>query len=93
MNGTSPPESAAVPAPSPGSSAAASVVLGYAVVLFGDANEDWCGLSNCPLGSAQLFPDQDAARAYAASVPAGFEPHLILIESADCASARAPDRA
>jgi hypothetical protein len=55
------------------------VTEGYVVVLFGDKADGWCTLVRCPLGAAEWFPTEPAARDYCASIPAGFEPHILSI--------------
>lgn len=52
---------------------------GFVVVLFGDKADGWCTLEHCPLGSAEWFPTSSEARKYADSVPAGFQPHILIV--------------
>lgn len=52
---------------------------GVVVVLFGGRGD--CDLRRCPLGSAEWFPDHDQAVAYCATVPATFDPHILLVST------------
>lgn len=63
-----------------GKAAVEAMTDGVVVVLFaaGPA-EGWCTLNHCPLGTAEWFPSREAAGVYLASLPAGFQPHILTV--------------
>lgn len=52
----------------------------YVVVIFGGPAEGWCDLNHCPMTAYGPFPNSDAAHTFADTLPAGFQPHILMLE-------------
>jgi len=68
-----------------------SVTRGYVVVLFGGKADSWCTLDHCPLGTAEWFSTSAEAKAYAETVPEGFQPHVLSVRSSESQEDRSTD--
>ncbi len=52
----------------------------HIVILYGGPADGFCTLNRCPIAVHGVFPTREAAHEYAATLPAGFQPHVLPVD-------------